>query len=186
MGIYITDDTQKMEIRTCLGGGCGCVHFSSTEYDVYVSVRDRCKDSVETELSVKLKKRENYDEIIHEIYRGNSVIWNEPRADEGEMLNTLRYVADKLKHGVKYVGVKLEYTSPRGFEVLFRLRYSEKEGQYVIELTAEKDGEKLRYYAYGSVNDYRLLLEEAAKAIAAYVLFSDFIETNQSGGSGSS
>jgi hypothetical protein len=179
MGIYIMDDAQRIEIRTCLGNGCGCVQFSKNEH-VYVSIRDRCKDNIVTELSVTLKKREGYDEIIHEIYKGISAFWNEPRADEDEMLKALKYVEDKLKH-VKYVGVKLEYTSQRGFEIKFRLRYSEKEKQYInVELIAEKDGEKLTYYAYGGVNDYRLLLEEAAKAIAAYVLFSDFISRSGS------
>jgi len=190
MGIYIMDDAQKMEIRTCLGGGCGCVHFSSTECDVYVSVRDRCKDSVETELSVTLKKREGYNEIIHEIFKGTSAFWSEARADEDEMLRALKYVADELRRGVKYVGLKLEYTSPRGFATQFRLRYNENEGRpYInVDLIAEKDGEKLKYYAYGGVDDYRLLLEEASKAVAAYVMFSNFInqQTNQSSNSGSS
>jgi hypothetical protein len=78
----------------------------------------------------------------------------------------------------------LKYVSPRGFAVYFRIRYSEEGGRPHInaDLTAEKEGEKLTYKAYGYVSDYRPLLEEAARAIAAYVLFSNFIFSQQNQG----
>jgi CRISPR-associated protein Cmr1 len=59
----------------------------------------------------------------------------------------------------------------------FRLRYSEEGGRpYMnVDLAAEKDWEKLTYHAYGHVSVYSSLLEEAAKAVANYVLFSNFI-----------
>jgi hypothetical protein len=93
------------------------------------------------------------------------------------MLEALKYVAEKLRRGMRYVGVKLVYTSPRGFAVYFRLRCSEESGQphINVDLIAEKEGEKLKYHVYGYVRDYRPLLEAASKAVAAYVLFSNFV-----------
>ena len=178
MGIHVTVDTQtkKVEVRTCLTSGC--VRYEEGESDIYVAVEDTRKDGIREEKSMVLQKRGNYDELIDNIFNGRqSVVWDEPRADEGEMLEALKYVAEKLKRGMRYVGVKLEYISPRGFAVYFRLRYSEEGGRPHInaDLVAEKEREKLAYHAYGYVSDYRPLLEAASKAIVAYVLFSDFI-----------
>ena len=178
MGIHVTVDTQnkKTDMWMCLSSGC--VRYYETEHDIYMAVEDTRKDGIRVEKSVKLLKRGNYNEVIDNIFNSKlTAFWNEAKADEGEMLEALKYIADKLKRGMKYVGVKLEYVSPRGLAVYFRLRYSEEGGRpYMnVDLVAEKDWEKLTYHAYGHVSVYSSLLEEAAKAVANYVLFSNFI-----------
>jgi hypothetical protein len=44
-----------------------------------------------------------------------------------------------------------------------------------VELIAEKDGERLVYQVYGDTEKVNVLLEEVTKAIATYVLFSEFV-----------
>ncbi len=188
MGIHVAVQDKNVEVWTCLTSGC--VRYHETERNIYVSIEDTRRDGIRVEKSVTLMKRGNYDELIDDIFNGRlTAFWEEPRADEGEMLETLKYVEEKLKRGMKYVGVKLEYISPRGLAVYFRLRYSEEGGRpYMnVDLVAEKEGEKLAYRAYGYVNSYSQLLEDAARAIAVYVLFANFIfsqQANQSDDSG--
>jgi hypothetical protein len=191
VGVQASIDFQnkKAEVRACLTSGCAS--YVENDGVVYVGIQDTQKDGVKVERSVTLRKREDYDELIHRIISGRlSLMWNDPRAYEAELLEALKYVEEKLKRGMRYVGLKMVYISARGIRVYFRLRYSEEDERphMNVELIAEKDGERLNYQAYGDVNDYRPMLEEAAKAIAAYTLFSNFIyeqssnQTNQSGG----
>jgi hypothetical protein len=189
MGLRVAIDwgKRKVEAWGCLTSGC--VRFYEGESEIYASIEDVRKDGVKVEKSVTLRKRGNYDELIDNIINGRlSAFWDEPRADEGKMLEMLKFVAENLRSGtMKYVGVKTVHISPRGIRIYFRLRYSEEDERphMNVELIAEKDGERLNYQAYGDVNDYRPMLEETAKAIAAYTLFSNFIsehaQTEQQG-----
>jgi len=104
-------------------------------------------------------------------------VGTEPKADEGELLEALRFISEKYKKGYRYIGIKSEFTTFRGIQVYFRVRSHEKsEGHHIIvELIAEKDGERLVYQTYGDTEKRYNLLEEIAKAIGTYVLFSEYV-----------
>jgi hypothetical protein len=178
MGIHVEVAQNKtVEVRNCLTSGC--VHYYENENEIYVWISDKQKD-IKVEKSVKLNKRGNsaYKELINIIFNEkHSLIWQTPKADEGEMIKTLKFAEEMLSHGMKYVGTKLEYVTIRGMKIYFRLRYGETENKpyMTIELIAEKEGEKFVYRVYGDVSDYREMLEEVAKVIATYVEFSNFI-----------
>ena len=93
------------------------------------------------------------------------------------MLEIYKFVAEKYKRGMQYIGVKTEFVTPRGIRVYFRLRaHDERDGQHIIvDLIAEHEEGRLVYQCFGHTTKAHVLLEEAARAIGTYVVFSDYI-----------
>jgi hypothetical protein len=54
------------------------------------------------------------------------------------------------------------------------VRYEEGE-HFVVELAAEKEGERVTYQAFGQSPNVYAIREEAARAIGTYILFSEYI-----------
>jgi len=177
MGLHITKKKHGVDIWGCVSSGC--VRYEETEFDVYASLEDtRTKDGLKVEKRLWLKKRKGYEEVIEDFFNDELPdIEGEPKADEGELLEAYRYIAERLKHSVQYVGLKLEYISPRGIRVYFRVRLHDRSDGAVtiVEMSADKDGEKISYFVYGETSNARVLQREVVKAIAAYILFSNFI-----------
>ena len=176
MHISVDKEKQTANMWACITSGC--VRYEESENSVHASIEDRRKDGLRVEKSVTLRKRGNYLEFVHDILNDNMpTIGNEPSADEGELLEIYNFVVEKVKRGMRYVGVKTEFTTPRGVQVYFRLRYHEQSGgpHVIVELIAEKEGERMVYQCFGQTTDAFALQKEAAKAIGAYVLFSEYV-----------
>jgi hypothetical protein len=169
---------QVADFWICLTSGC--VKYEEGKETVYLHVDDRRSDGLRIEKSVALRKREGWLNYVHNIMNDAARhTGGEPKADEGELLEAFKFIAERYRKGHWYVGVKLEFITPRGIRVYFRVRKHEKsDGRHiVVELIAEKDGERLVYQVYGDTEKGHILLEEIAKAIGTYVLFSEFVTT---------
>jgi len=178
MGLHVSIDreNQRADIWACLTSGC--VRYEEGESSVDVNIEDRNKDGLRIERRAVLRKRENWKEYIHDIINGNTpTVSDEPKADEGQLLEIYKFVVDKIVKGMRYVGVRTEFITPRGIRVYFRLRHNEQsDGLHVIvELLAEKEGERVSYQVFGQTANAFVLREEAARAIGTYVLFSEYI-----------
>jgi hypothetical protein len=186
MGLHIQIDgeNKKVDLWACLTSGC--VAHVESEHFVDASVDDKKENGMRIRKSLSLRKREGYIDVIHNIMNGDvPVIGDEPKADEGELLEVLKFVMDKIAKGMRYVGVKTEFTTPRGIQVYFRLRFNElPNGPYVIvDLMAEKEGERMTYQTSGQTSNIHTIRKEALKAIGAYILFSEYVakQTDQQG-----
>jgi hypothetical protein len=178
MGLHVNVDYEKRrtDVWVCLSSGC--MRYEEGENFVEASIEDKRKDGLRTEKSVVLKRRENYAKIIRDIINENiPAVGNEPRADEGELFEIYKFVAEKYRKGYRYIGVKTEFTTPRGIRVYFRVRFHDRSDgpRIIVELTAEKDGERLTYQAFGQASKTTALLEEVTKAIGMHVLFSEYV-----------
>ena len=178
MGINVEIDwgEQKADIWICVFSGC--VKYEENGDVVYVQMEDRHRDGLYIEKSVTLRKRENWKGYIHNIINGSvHHTGGEPKADEGELLDVFRFISEKYRKGYLYIGIKAEFTTPRGIRVYFRIRNHEKSDgrNIIVELIAEKDGERLVYQVHGNTERASVLLEEIARAIGTYVLFSEYI-----------
>jgi len=186
MGLHATIDREKGEVDVW---GCvtsGCVRYEEGKDSVYASLEDRRKDGLEVEKRLSLKKRKGYGAVVEAFFNDDllsiggyslpSIGGYSPQADEEELLEAFRFVVER-KRNTRYVGLKLEYVSPRGIQVYYRLRsFEQSDGVYiVVELSAKKDGESISYNVYGKTTNGLALQHEAAKAIGAYVLFANFI-----------
>jgi len=178
MGINVEIEwgEQTADIWICLTSGCA--RYEERGEVVYVQMEDKRSDGLRVEKSATLKKREGWLNYVHNIMN-DSVrhTGGEAKADEGELLEILRFVSEKYRKGYWYIGIKSEFVTFRGIRVYFRIRNHEKSsGRHVIvELIAEKDGERLVYQVYGDTEKAHILLEEVAKAIGTYVLFSEYV-----------
>lgn len=178
MGLHVEIDKerQRVEFWGCVSSGC--VRYEEGEHFAEAGIEDNTKSGLHMEIRVVIKKRERYADVIRDIMGGKMPrLKDEPQADEGELLDMLKFVAERVKRGYRYAGIKSEFTTSRGVRVYFRLRYDGKtDGAHItVELDAEKDGERLTYIAFGRTDSHTVLLEEAAKAINAYILFSNYV-----------
>ena len=178
MGIHVLVDREKQKADVWMCVTSGCARYEESENSVYASIEDRREDGLRVEKSVTLQKRGNYLELVHNVLNDVvSAVGSEPGADEGELLEIYNLVIEKIKRGMRYVGVKTVFTTPRGIQVYFRLRYHEQSGgpHIIVELIAEREGDRMVYQCFGQTTDAFALQKEAAKAIGAYVLFSEYI-----------
>ena len=178
MGFHVSIDREnkRVDMWACLSSGC--VRYEESEHFVDVNIEDRRSDGMRIVKSVSLRKREGYDKVIDDIMNGNTpTVSDEPKADEEELLNAFKFVMDKIAKGMRYVGVKTEFTTPRGIRVYFRLRFEARSGGpfTIVELTAEKEGDKVVYQAFGQTSNVYAIREEGAKAIGVYILFSEYV-----------
>jgi hypothetical protein len=178
MGLHVSVDgvNKKADVWICLDSGCAT--YVESEHFAEASIDDRRKDGIRITKSVSLRRREGCIEVIHDIMNNNTpTVGNEPKADEEELLEAFKFVIDKITKGMRYVGVKTEFTTPRGIQVYFRLRFNELSGGLfiIVELTAEKEGERVVYHAFGQTSNVYAIREEAARAIGTYVLFSEYV-----------
>jgi len=178
MGLHVSIDgeNKKVDIWACLTSGC--VTYVESEYFVEASIDDKKEDGIHIKKSVYLRKREGYIDVIHNIMNDNlPTVGDEPKADEGELLEVFKFVMDKIAKGMRYVGVKTEFTTPTEIQVYFRLRFNELSNRpfIIVELVAEKEGERVTYHASGQTSDMRAMRKEALKAIGVYILFSEYI-----------
>ncbi len=174
MGIHVDIDykNQKANIWICLTSGC----TSYEEFGDFIDVRieDALLNGLRIEKTAVIKKRENYREFVENFLSGRyPMMQNEPIADEKELLDVYHFASERVKKGMRYVGTKIEFVSPKGIRVYFRMRLSE--GDVAIELVAEKEGERITYNAAGKTADVFTALREAVHAIGAYILFSEYI-----------
>jgi hypothetical protein len=180
MGFHISVDhkEQKVEVWMCLE--LGCVRYEELSDWVFVSLDDRRKDGLRVTKSLAVKKRERYSAFVEDFMNNElPTITETPKADEDELLEAYRFVSKRVKSGIRYVGTKIELTTPRGVRVYYRVRHEERSDgiHVVVEIEAEKDGEKITYTVFGTTNNANAAIEEAAKAIGAYILFTEYIRT---------
>jgi hypothetical protein len=177
MGLHISVDKEKTEMWSCLSSGC--VRYEETSRDVYASIDDRRKDGLRIEKTVAVKKRGDYLKFIQSVFNDDlPMVSDVPKADEAELFETYKFVTERLSNNKNhYVGVKTEFTSPRGIRIHYRLRQERQQdgANIIVELTAEKDGERLVYRCFGYTINSRAIFEEAAKAIGTYILFADYV-----------
>jgi len=179
MGIHVSVNKEMQTVDMWMCVTSGCVRYEETKDSVYAGLEDRRKDGLRIEKSVALRKREKYEEFIHSIFNDSlPTVSDAPKADEEELIEAYKFVVEKVRRGMHYVGTKLEFTSPRGIRVLYRLRHAQKtDGAHIIvEMTAEKDGERISYQCFGYTSDAYAIIKEAAKAISIYILFSEYIK----------
>jgi hypothetical protein len=167
---------QTADVWMCLSSGC--VRYEERGEVVYVQIEDKRSDGLRVEKSITLRKREGWPNYVHTIMN-DSVrhTLSEPKADEAELVEIYKFISEKYRKGYFYIGVKSEFVTPRGIRVYFRVRNREKTNgrRIIVELTAEKDGESLLYQVFGDTENAHMLLEEIAKAIGTYVLFSEYV-----------
>ncbi len=177
MGLHVTIDyeNRKVDIWGCVSNGC--IHYE--EYGDFVEARieDKRLDGLKVEKSIVVKKREKYHEFVQDFMNDNyPKVDNVPKFDERELLEAYQYVVERIKRGMRYVGIKTEYRTPTGTRIYFRLRRDEKNDavKIIVELDAEKDGERVYYFAVGETNKPFVLETEAARAIGAYIKFAEY------------
>jgi len=182
--VELNKEKQVAKVWGCVSSGC--MHFEEGESNVYASVDDRRKDGLRIEKTVYVRKREEHLKFIQDVMNDNlPTVGGTLKADEDELVEAYNFVVEKISRGfvgmknkeVRYVGVKVEFTSSRGINVHYRVRHErEQDGaNIVVVLTAEKGGERLVYRCTGHTANSRAIIEEAAKAIGAYILFSDYV-----------
>jgi len=173
--VKVNKEKQVTEVWGCISSGC--IHFGEYESNVYASIDDRRKDGLRIEKTVSVRKRGEYLKFIQDIFNDNlPVVGDMPKADEEELIKAYIFAIERASN-MHYVGLKVEFTSPRGIKVYYRVRHErEQDGaNIVVDLTAEKDGERLVYRCFGHTINSRAIIEEAAKAIGTYILFSDYV-----------
>jgi len=185
MELHVELDKEKQVTKVWGCVSSGCMHFEENEGNVYASIDDRRKDGLRIEKTVFVRKRGEHLKFIQDIFNDHlPTVGGTPKADEDELVEAYNFVVERLSRGfvvknkeVRYVGVKVEFVSSRGINVYYRVRHErEQDGaNIIVVLTAEKDGERLVYRCFGHTANSRAIIEEAAKAIGTYILFSDYV-----------
>lgn len=173
--LELNKEKQVTKVWGCVSSGC--IHFEEDENNVYASVDDRRKDGLRIEKTVFVRKREEHLEFVQDMMNDNlPTVGGTPKADEDELVEAYKFVVERASK-MKYVGVKVEFMSAKGVKVYYRVRHErEQDGaNIVVVLTAEKGGERLVYRCTGHTANSRAIIEEAAKAIGTYILFSNYV-----------
>jgi hypothetical protein len=176
LDVTVDPQNQKVDMWACLTSGC--IRYEERQDWVSASIEDKRKDGLKAELSVTLNKRRNCAGVLRSIFGGVlPAVTDEPKADEKALIEIYKFALERDRQGARYIGVKSEFFTPRGIEVYYRLRAVQRSDGYhiVVELIASKDSEKLVYQCFGTTNDGLALKREAARAIALYILFSDYV-----------
>ncbi len=178
MGLHVTIDheNRKVDMWGCLTSGC--IRYEEYGDFVDAKIEDKRLDGLKAEKSIVIKKRGNYHEFVQDFMNNNYPrVDNVPKVDERELLEAYQYAVERIKRGARYVGLKIEHISVRGVRLYFRLRYDEKSDgtKMLVELDAEKDGERMYYFITGKTNRPLAFETEAAKAIGAYIKFSEYV-----------
>jgi hypothetical protein len=180
--LELNKEKQVTKVWGCVSSGC--MHFEEGESNVYASVDDRRKDGLRVEKTVFVRKRGEHLEFVQDIFNDNlPTVGGTPKADEDELVEAYKFVVERASK-MQYVGVKVEFISTKGVKVYYRVRHErEQDGaNIVVVLTAEKGGERLLYRCTGHTTNSRAIIEEAAKAIGTYILFSDYVSRQAEGG----
>jgi ribosome-associated translation inhibitor RaiA len=177
--LELNKEKQVTKVWGCVSSGC--IHFEEDESNVYASIDagidDKGKDGLRIEKTVYVRKREEHLKFIRDIFNDNlPTVGGTPKADEDELVEAYKFVVERASK-MQYVGVKVEFTSARGINVYYHVKHErEQDGaNIVVVLTAEKGGERLVYRCTGHTANSRAVIEEAAKAIGTYILFSNYV-----------
>ena len=178
-------EADVMEFNVCLTGGCieyredaEWIYFSSNE-SVKGGENGVVKD-VDIDKEIKLKKRQNYKEVADRLINDDVPKFNEANIPESvkDIFDAYKFFIDQCMKNRRYVGVKLEWTTPKLIYVYIRFKCEEGRNglRVIVNLEAEKIGEHLKYYYDAvAVDPVGIAKKEIWRVMGLFALFAEYV-----------